>query len=68
MNLGYIDPGSGSMILQVLLGGIAAAAVALKVFWRRVLEFLHLSKPERTAAVRGRRSPSRTPVSTPETL
>ncbi len=45
MNLGYIDPGSGSMILQVLLGGIAAAAVALKVFWRRVLEFLHLSKP-----------------------
>jgi hypothetical protein len=45
MNLGYIDPGSGSMILQVLLGGIAAAAVMLKVFWRRVLEFLHLSKP-----------------------
>jgi hypothetical protein len=45
MNLGYIDPGSGSMILQVMLGGIAAAAVALKVFWRRVLEFLHLSKP-----------------------
>ncbi len=45
MNLGYIDPGSGSMILQVMLGGIAAAAVAVKVFWRRILEFLHLSTP-----------------------
>ena len=45
MNFGYIDPGSGSMILQVMLGGLAAAAVALKVFWRRVLDFLHLSKP-----------------------
>jgi len=45
MNLGYIDPGTGSMLLQGLLGGLAAAAVAVKIFWRRILEFLHLSKP-----------------------
>jgi hypothetical protein len=35
----YLDPGSGSMLLQVLLGGIAATAVLAKVFWQRILEF-----------------------------
>ncbi len=46
MDLGYIDPGSGSMILQMILGGLAAAAVFLKMFWHRVLVFLHLRKPD----------------------
>ena len=30
----YLDPGTGSILLQVLLGGVAAAAVFLKLFWR----------------------------------
>jgi hypothetical protein len=42
----YLDPGSGSMMLQVLAGGIAAAAVTLKVYWRRMLVFLRIRKPE----------------------
>ena len=29
----YLDPGAGSMLLQVLLGGTAAAGVLVKVFW-----------------------------------
>ena len=41
----YLDPGSGSMMLQVLAGGIAAAAVTLKVYWRRMLVFLRIRKP-----------------------
>ena len=41
----YIDPGSGSMILQLLLGGLAAAAVFLKIFWHRLLVFLRIRKP-----------------------
>jgi len=44
--LAYIDPGSGSMMLQVLAGGIAAAAVTLKVYWNRVLTFLRIRKPQ----------------------
>ncbi len=46
MSLGYIDPASGSMLLQILLGGVAAVAVALKMWWRRVLRILHIRKPE----------------------
>ena len=35
----YLDPGSGSMILQLLLAGFAGVAVAIKVFWRRIIAF-----------------------------
>ncbi len=36
---GYLDPASGSMILQMILGGIAGTALALKLFWHRILGF-----------------------------
>jgi hypothetical protein len=32
----YLDPGTGSMLLQVLLGGIAAIAVGGRVMWQRM--------------------------------
>ena len=32
----YLDPGTGSMLLQVVLGGIAAVGVALKLFWHKI--------------------------------
>jgi hypothetical protein len=44
--LAYLDPGSGSMILQVLAGGIAAVGVAAKLYWRRLTRFLRLRKDE----------------------
>lgn len=31
----YIDPGTGSMMIQAVLAAIAAGAVAIGVFWRR---------------------------------
>ena len=46
MNLGYIDPGTGSMLLSTILGGVAAAGVFLKMYWNRVLTFLRIRKPE----------------------
>ena len=33
----YLDPASGSMMLQLILGGIAGLAVAFKLFWRKLL-------------------------------
>ncbi len=29
----YIDPGSGSIFLQILFGGVAGAVVLAKVYW-----------------------------------
>jgi hypothetical protein len=33
----YLDPGSGSMLLQLLLGGFAAFGVVAKLYWRRII-------------------------------
>lgn len=32
----YLDPGTGSMLLQVILGGIAAVGVAIKLYWHKL--------------------------------
>ena len=44
--LAYLDPGSGSMILQLLVGGLAAVGVGLKMYWQRVLVFLHIRRDD----------------------
>jgi hypothetical protein len=44
--LAYLDPGSGSMILQIIAGGLAAVAVTAKLYWHRILKFLHIRKDE----------------------
>ena len=33
----YLDAGTGSMILQVLLGGVAGLAIAGKLYWHKFL-------------------------------
>lgn len=32
----YLDPGTGSMVLQLLLGGAAGAIVVVKLYWQKV--------------------------------
>jgi hypothetical protein len=44
--LAYLDPGSGSMIAQLLAGGLAAFAVTAKLYWRRITRFLRLRKAD----------------------
>jgi hypothetical protein len=44
--LAYLDPGSGSMILQAVVGGVAAAGVMAKLYWRRLLDFLGVRKKD----------------------
>jgi hypothetical protein len=44
--LAYLDPGSGSMILQIIAGGLAAVAVTAKLYWGRLMKFLHIRKEE----------------------
>ena len=39
----YIDPGTGAMILQLLLGGIAGAFVVLKLYWQKLKDLIRPS-------------------------
>ncbi len=58
----YLDPGSGSAILQGVLGALAAIALTLKLYWHRLLRMLGLRKPteaERSASVRSEASTDR---------
>jgi len=41
----YLDPGTAGMLLQLLLGGVAGAAVVLKLYWTRLKAKLFGSKP-----------------------
>ncbi len=37
----YLDPSTGSMIISALVGIVAAIALALKIFWYRMVGLLH---------------------------
>ncbi|HSD77351.1 MAG TPA: hypothetical protein VLA98_08090 [Solirubrobacteraceae bacterium] len=47
--MGYLDAGSGSMILQVLLGGVAALVVSIKLWWNKLLRLLRIRKDDAAA-------------------
>lgn len=40
----YLDPGTGSIIVQALLGLLAAIAVALKLYWHKFLKLIGVRK------------------------
>jgi hypothetical protein len=40
----YLDPGSGSMMIQLVLAGVAGLGVAIRVYWRRILAFFGFGK------------------------
>ena len=37
--IAYIDPGTGSYVLQVIAAGVLGAMFALKMFWHRIVGF-----------------------------
>jgi len=42
----YLDPGSGSMVFQLIVGGIAGLILAVKIFWRRILSLVGIKSHE----------------------
>ncbi len=36
---GYIDPGTGSLIIQGVIGAIAAIGVTMKIYWHKIKVF-----------------------------
>ena len=35
----YLDPGTGSLMIQVAIGGALAALYTLKVYWKKIRNF-----------------------------
>ncbi len=48
--LAYIDPGTGSIILQAIVASVVGAAIAVKLFWHKILRFLGLRKKVETGS------------------
>ena len=42
----YLDPGTGSILLQIIIGGVAGLGVVGKLYWHRLRELLGLDKKE----------------------
>lgn len=45
----YLDGGTGSMILQLLLGGVAGLALAFRLYWYRLLSLLGIKSKSATS-------------------
>lgn len=35
----YLDPGTGSIIVQAMIAGLAGSLLALKIYWMRITGF-----------------------------
>lgn len=35
----YLDPGSGSMLIQIVVAAVLGAGVAIRVFWKNIKAF-----------------------------
>ena len=40
----YLDPGTGSIILQGIIAALAAGAVFIKIYWHKLLVLLGIRK------------------------
>lgn len=49
--LAYLDPGSGSFLIQLLLAGGLGAAFLIKTYWRKIKALFTKNKDEETRAV-----------------
>ena len=46
----YLDPGTGGMLIQIILGGVAGLAVAGKLFWHQLRSFFRFGKDDESNA------------------
>ena len=42
----YIDPGSSSLLLQLVIGGVAGIATVCKLYWGRIKTFFSGNKSQ----------------------
>ena len=42
--IAYLDPGTGSIIIQSIVAGLLGIVVAIKLFWQRIVGFFRFRK------------------------
>ena len=42
--LAYLDPGTRSFILQMILAGVLGIAVAVRIYWKKIIAFFRKDK------------------------
>lgn len=42
--MAYLDPGSGSFIIQMLLAGLLGIAVGVRIYWKKIVAFFRRGK------------------------
>lgn len=47
----YLDPGSGSMLIQLILGAVLGLGVVIRVFWKNIKSFFAGGKKSAEAEV-----------------
>ena len=52
----YLDPGTGSMILQIVLGGVAGLMVVGKLYWAKFTSFF--SRRSDSVSAEGEETPA----------
>ena len=60
----YIDPGSSSFIIQILIGAAAGGALAIATFWRRIAAFFRRNKGDDGTSTPDAAPPEDAPPST----
>lgn len=43
----YLDPGSGSIILQAIIAAIAAGSVTIKIYWNKLIALFKKNKKKK---------------------
>ncbi len=47
----YLDPGSGSFLLQLLIAGVVGAAFAVRIYWKKIKSFFMKEKQEESIRI-----------------
>lgn len=43
--MAYLDPGTGSLLVQLLIGGALGIALAVRIFWKNITGIFKKNKP-----------------------
>lgn len=53
----YLDPGTGSALIQGLIAAVAAVGVTLKLYWHRIKRFFQSRRDEKSPNGAGSEKP-----------